>query len=37
MLSDNPDERPSTYGIRAYPPLNENGIETKWYFDLPNN
>ncbi|KAJ9578241.1 hypothetical protein L9F63_005540 [Diploptera punctata] len=39
MLSHSPEERPTTFGIRARPPLNKDNImtneDTRWYFELP--
>lgn len=34
MLSKNPNERPTTYGIRARPPFVES-TETTYHFELP--
>lgn len=41
MLSERPDERPTTIGIRARPPLGVGGSgsssssSTEWHFTLP--
>lgn len=36
MLSSKPEERPTTYGIRARPPLNKHDeVSTEWHFELP--
>ena len=39
MLSHCPEKRPTTYGIRARPPLNQYtknvNVGDKWHFDLP--
>ncbi|CAG9804236.1 unnamed protein product [Chironomus riparius] len=38
MLSKKPEERPTTYGIRARPPLNkqeEDQVSSDWHFELP--
>ncbi|KAK6639093.1 hypothetical protein RUM43_007363 [Polyplax serrata] len=35
MLSDSPEERPTTYGIRARLPLAQENVEKKWHFELP--
>lgn len=38
MLSKKPEERPTTYGIRARPPLNkqeEDQVSSEWHFELP--
>ncbi|XP_063231774.1 eukaryotic translation initiation factor 2-alpha kinase [Bacillus rossius redtenbacheri] len=35
MLSHNPDERPTTYGIRARPPFNQQSA-AEWHFELPS-
>lgn len=35
MLSRCPDERPTTYGIKARPPLSQPTGEEAWHFELP--
>jgi len=39
MLSHCPEKRPTTYGIRARPPLNQYtknvNVDDQWHFDLP--
>lgn len=38
MLSKKPEERPTTYGIRARPPLNkqeEDQVNPEFHFELP--
>lgn len=39
MLSHRPEKRPTTYGIRARPPLNQHtknlNEDDQWHFDLP--
>lgn len=36
MLSQSPQERPTTIGIRARPPLGLlNGLNKEWHFELP--
>lgn len=38
MLSKKPEQRPTTYGIRARPPLNkqeENQVNPEFHFELP--
>lgn len=38
MLAKKPEERPTTYGIRARPPLNkqdEDQVSHEWHFELP--
>lgn len=39
MLSQNPEERPTTFGIRSRPPLRELQTESTigddWHFSLP--
>lgn len=36
MLSDSPDERPTTYGVRAMLLLNQDSVEENWHFELPS-
>lgn len=37
MLSKQPEQRPTTYGIRARPPLNkiDDQVSAEWHFELP--
>lgn len=38
MLSHSPEKRPTTYGIRARPPLNQYttvNVNDQWHFELP--
>jgi hypothetical protein len=40
MLAKKPEERPTTYGIRARPPLlrinkDEDQVSSEWHFELP--
>lgn len=36
MLSENPAKRPTTFGIRARPPLkHEMAQNDEWHFELP--
>ncbi|XP_069671586.1 eukaryotic translation initiation factor 2-alpha kinase isoform X4 [Periplaneta americana] len=39
MLSHSPEKRPTTYGIRAHPPLDQYtnmiNMSDQWHFDLP--
>lgn len=38
MLSQMPNERPTTIGIRSRPPLNQTDIiaqSSQWHFELP--
>ena len=40
MLSKKPEERPTTFGIMARPPLsktnqNEEQVSSDWHFELP--
>ena len=36
MLSDSPDERPTTYGVRARLPLKQEPVEENLHFELPS-
>lgn len=44
MLSHQPEKRPTTFGIRSMPPINQAGIDLgptttpipqEWHFELP--
>lgn len=35
MLSNTPEERPTTYGVRARLPLKQEPVEENWHFELP--
>lgn len=36
MLSENPNNRPTTFGIRARPPLQHDTAQNEeWHFELP--
>lgn len=35
MLSPNPGDRPTTFGIRARPPLSHSVANVEWHFELP--
>lgn len=35
MLSQNPSDRPTTFGIRARPPLLHSVANVEWHFELP--
>nr|CAD7260206.1 unnamed protein product [Timema shepardi] len=37
MLSHYPDQRPTTYGIRARAPFNQETESDEWHFDLPSS
>ena len=36
MLSKRPQERPTTFGIRARPPLNQLDANREYHFELPS-
>lgn len=35
MLSPNPSDRPTTFGIRARPPLSQSVESINWHFEMP--